>query len=146
MFDCHKVSFAPICLAGEIYFFTAEPAGVIPLDKDLDEAATGRASTNGIFDSKPAVKAAATASLKSRQYGATLRRVVLFARVVAKRIKSTPFLIAPDSSDATPSDLHYLDRESVDDDEPIPLGKDARYCLKRESAPSKRYTLLQLIL
>jgi hypothetical protein len=63
--DCRKASFVPICLAGENNFFTAEPAVVVPLANDSDEAATG-ASTNGIFDSKPAVKAAATTSLKSR--------------------------------------------------------------------------------
>jgi hypothetical protein len=151
--DCHKASFVPICLAGETNFFTAEPAVVVPLANDLDEAAAAAATgafTNGIvFDSsKPAVKAAAAAAteaLKSRQFGATFRRVV-FASMVAKRMTSstTPLLsvAAPPGSDAsasassTPSDTHHcsLDREeSLDDDEEaLPLGRDSRYYLERE--------------
>jgi hypothetical protein len=137
LLDCHKASFVPICLAGENNFFTAEPAVVVPLANDSeDEAATG-ASTNGIFDSKPAVKAAATASLKSRQFGATFRRVV-YASMVAKGMKSTPSIVVPPGLDAsTPSDTHSLDRESAQDEETVPFGRDSRYHLDRESSPSK---------
>jgi hypothetical protein len=131
--DCHRASFVPICLAGENNFFTAEPAVVVPLANDSDEAATG-ASTNGIFDSKPAVKAAATTSLKSRQFGATFRRVV-YASMVAKRMKSTPSIVVPPGSDAsTPSDTHSLDKESADNEETVPLGRDSRYYLERDSS------------
>ena len=61
--DCHKASFVPICLAGSDNFLTAEPAVVVPTDRDQGIGALG---VERRFSKEVR---------KSPQHGAVFRRV-----------------------------------------------------------------------
>jgi len=69
--DCHKASFVPICLAGVDNFLTAEPAVVVPTERDAESLSLD-------VESPPRRRLAtmdSMASLQSNQRGAMFRRV-----------------------------------------------------------------------